>query len=204
MRLNSKVAEFVGILLGDGSISKRTNNKGQNRIKISFDSREKQYIGYVSDLVENIFGLKPILKYRKNENTADLFLFKKECLNKILDLGVKLSPKRNNALIPGDFVGNALELDVLRGYFDTDGSVVITNNNGVIYPRLEMKVCPSPMQKQFSEILRRRGFRFGFYNCGNGEKRIQMNGKKQLEKWTKRIGFHNSKHITKANRILKN
>jgi hypothetical protein len=80
---------------------------------------------------------------------------------------------------------------------------VVTNNNGIIYPRLEMKICPSTMQKQFPEILQRRGFRFGAYDCGNGEKRIQMNGKKQLEKWMERIGFHNPKHVAKANRILK-
>ena len=53
---------------------------------------------------------------------------------------------------------NNLALKVLRGYMDTDGCVVIFNNNGTKYPRLEMKVCPSPMQNQFIEILKKHHF----------------------------------------------
>jgi hypothetical protein len=204
MAINSDTAELIGILLGDGSISARINKKGQNRLKISFNSAETQYIDFVSNLILQTVGIKPILKFRKNENTADLFLFQKQPIKQILDLGLRLSPKRNTAKIPNCFLENDFELDVLRGYFDTDGSVVLTDNNGILYPRLEMKVCPSPMQDQFPKILQRRGFKFGFYDCGNGEKRIQMNGKIQLKKWIDSIGFHNSKHVTKANRILKN
>ena len=90
---------------------------------------------------------------------------------------------------------------MLRGYFDTDGSVVITNNNGTIYPRLEMKICPSPMKDQFVDILRRRGFRFGVHKIVNDEVRIQMNGKNQMDKWVKEIGFSNQKHRDKVHRI---
>ena len=202
LKISSNTAEFVGILLGDGSISIRAKGKGQNRIKITFNSSEKQYIDFVSNLMENITGIKPILKFRKNENTADLFLFKKEAVEKMLEFGLKLSPKRNSAEVPYEILNSSFDLDLVRGYFDTDGSVIITNNNGTIYPRLEMKVCPSPMQTQIPSILQKYGFRFGIYNCGNGEKRIQMNGKGQLEKWTNLIGFHNEKHGVKARKMV--
>ena len=87
----------------------------------------------------------------------------------------------------------ALGKYVLRGYFDTDGCVAITNNNGTIYPRLEMKIMPSPMKQQLQELLNMYGFKYGVYEIGRGEVRIQMNGKKQLEKWKKEIGFSNKK-----------
>ncbi len=87
---------------------------------------------------------------------------------------------------------------VIRGYFDTDGSVVITDNNGTRYPRLEMKICPSPMQEQFIKILESLNFRFGVYRIGKGKVRIQMNGKGQLEKWIKDVGFSNPKHRKRA------
>lgn len=64
-----------------------------------------------------------------------------------------------------------------------------------------MKVCPSPMQNQFIDILRRRRFRFGVYNIEKGEVRIQMNGKEQLYKWFSEVGFSNDKHILKMNKI---
>lgn len=86
---------------------------------------------------------------------------------------------------------------MLRGCFDTDGSVVLTNNNGILYKRLEIKVCPSPMQKQIIDILRRNGFVFGAYQIGAGQVRIQLNGEKQIRRWVEKIGFKNPKHLRK-------
>jgi len=199
------LAELVGILLGDGSLSLKKNNpKSINRLKISFNSRDdREYIYYVRELLKNLFKVDPILKFRKNENTADLFIFKKEIIEYLVNIaGLKLSPKWNRALIPSKFTKNKLNLLVLRGYFDTDGSLVITNNNGTIYPRLEMKICPSPMQEQFIKILKEYDFKFGSYSIGKGEVRIQLNGKAQLEKWSKLVGFSNQKHLEKAKKFV--
>ena len=66
-----------------------------------------------------------------------------------------------------------------------------------------MKVCPSHMQKQFVDILEKLGFRFGVYQIGNGEVRIQLNGIHQLRKWVTGIGFSNPKHMNKARRMIK-
>jgi hypothetical protein len=89
----------------------------------------------------------------------------------------------------------------LRGCFDTDVSLVLTNNNGILYPRLEIKVCQSPMQNQIIKILKMNGFGLGIYNLGSGAVRIQMNGKNQLKKWVNGVGFSNPKHYCKAEKI---
>ena len=91
---------------------------------------------------------------------------------------------------------------VLRGYFDTDGSVVLTNNNGTLYPRLEMKISPSPMQRQLQILLNKYDFHYQTHNIGKGKVRIQMNGKNALRKWSTLIGFSNLKHRRKAATIL--
>ena len=45
---NIKIAELVGILLGDGYISLNLGNKSSSRLKISFNSKDdSQYIYYV-------------------------------------------------------------------------------------------------------------------------------------------------------------
>ncbi|PSG99443.1 MAG: hypothetical protein BRC29_04980 [Nanohaloarchaea archaeon SW_7_43_1] len=98
---------------------------------------------------------------------------------------------------------NSLEKYVFRGYFDTDGSVVLTDNNGTLYPRLETKICPSPMQNQLTKILESQGFNFGAYGIGKGKIRIQMNGKGQLAKFRDEIGFKNNKHVLKAQEITR-
>ena len=174
-----------------------------NRLKITFNSKDDiDYLFYVKNIIKDMFNLEPILKFRKGENTADLFVFKKEIIEFLIeDVGLKLSPKWNNAVIPATFLQNGFGLNVLRGYFDTDGCLTTANNNGTIYPRLEMKICPSPMQNQLINILKEHDFKFGVYNIGKGKVRVQLNGKNQLNKWIKLIGFSNKKHRDKVKRF---
>ncbi|MCH7770938.1 MAG: hypothetical protein IIA49_07965 [Bacteroidetes bacterium] len=143
------------------------------------------------------------MKFRKNENTAELFIFKKEIIDYLTNyIGLKFSPKWNNAIIPYYLLDNDLDLRVLRGYFDTDGCLVTTNNNGIRYPRLEMKISPSPMQNQFISILKKYNFKFGVYHIGKGKVRVQLNGKNQLKKWKRLVGFSNKKHLEKISRFI--
>ncbi len=201
---DEKYAEISGILLGDGCITLKENNpKSINRLKISLNSVDDlAYIYHVKKLLQDTCGEEAKVKNRKNENTTDIMIFKKKVvLFFIQELGLQISPKWERAIIPERFMQEKLDLKVLQGYFDTDGCLVTANNNGTIYPRLEMKVCPSPMQKQFIEILKKYDFRFGVYEIGNGEVRIQLNGKEQLRKWIGLVGFNNKKHSEKIKRF---
>ena len=192
MEIDADLAELTGILLGDGSINvyPKINHY---RLKITLNSNENEYADYIQELFKRIFDKRLSLKFRANENTLDLFCFKRELIRELIILGFVTSPKWNRARIPKQFMNKVLGKYVLRGYFDTDGCVAIVNNNGTRYPRLEMKIMPSPMKEQFLKLLDLYGFKYGVYEIGRGEARIQMNGKKQLEKWKKEIGFSNIK-----------
>jgi hypothetical protein len=199
-----KLAELVGILLGDGCLSLNEDRATlNNRLQISFNSKmDLPYIEYVSSLLIYTLGAKPILKFRKKENTADLQIFRKEVISYLTqDIGMVLSPKWGRAVIPPIFLEKNLSYYVLRGYFDTDGALVITNNNGTIYPRLEMKVCPSPMQNQFIGILKNLNISFGVYQIGKGEVRIQINGRSNLRIWMSTIGSSNPKIVERAKKF---
>ncbi len=189
MNNKEKIAEFVGIMLGDGYISYPKTP----RIKIALNSIvDKEYLQFVYNLLREIFNTKVIIEHRKNENTSNLYMFERRIIRHIINnIGLVPSPKWERAIIPKWIIDEKLEKFVLRGYFDTDGSVVLTNNNGVLYPRLEMKVSPSPMQEQFITILKNYKFNFGSYAIGKGKVRIQLNGKKELKKWNEIIDFSN-------------
>ena len=68
--------------------------------------------------------------------------------------------KLHGATVPKKYMKDKLFSLILRGLFDTDGSVTIFNNNGILYPRIEIKICPSPAQKQIIEILDRLNLRY--------------------------------------------
>lgn len=200
-------AEFAGILLGDGSLgiyrSQAANRiKIIYRVKVTLDDREVQYAQYVQNLMESLFYRRPVIRTIPSEHTCNIFLSGKKHTDCLLAMGFKTAPKMHRAIIPEQFLTPESELRVVRGYFDTDGSVVIANNNGTPYPRLEMKISPSPMQQQFIDILRRHQFHFGVYPVENGHIRIQLNGRNQLQRWWELIGFSNERHITKARPFL--
>jgi len=198
-------AELVGIMLGDGSISKRENGKGQNRIKISIDSREKQYIREIVELLNRILGKKPYVRNRKNEYTCNIMYFDSRSITFFLDnLNLIKSPKWNRAEIPEKYFKKEYYADILRGYFDTYGSVVITNNNGTKYPRLEMKICPAKMQKQLIKCTQELELDFKVYDLDKGKIRLQANGVQAVRDWFNKVGFRNKKHEKKATRFLKN
>jgi len=204
--MSHKVAELIGIFLGDGSISIVHSEKYSTYYcaKITLDSREILYRNYVSRLMKDVLGVAPIVSKIKGQNTINISIFRKHIIGKLLVLGLRKSPKWKRAIVPEQFMTYELGKHVLRGYFDTDGCVVIANNNGTRYPRLEMKISPSPMQVQLISLLKMYGFTFGVYDIGRGKVRIQMNGLRPLQKWTDIVGFSNEKHGAKAESFLEN
>ena len=203
MEVNEETAELVGILLGDGSISKyQWRNQVQHRIQVTFHSEQIDYIHYVSDLCLKTLRNPGKIKFRKKEKTADLRIISRKLVEELLSLGMIISPKWNRAAIPEVFINEQLGKHLLRGYFDTDGSVVIANNNGTTYPRLEMKISPAPMQKQLIRLLDMYNFKYGCYSIGKGKVRIQLNGKEQLKKWNDTIGSSNQYYIKRLQKFL--
>jgi len=195
---NCKFAEFIGILLGDGSISIK-----QYRVQITLNKNEINYALYISKIMSELFGIEPKIKFRKNENALDILVFSKQLVEFLIyEIGLALAPKWNRAILPKFYMRSNLDKYILRGYFDTDGCVAITNNNGIIYPRLEMKICPSPMRDSLIKILKRRKFRCGIYNIENNRTRIQMNGYSQLFKWIKEIGIKNPNQLNKIKNLI--
>ena len=91
---------------------------------------------------------------------------------------------------------------LLKGLFDTDGSVTVFNNNGTIYPRIEIKICPSPAQKQFIEILESLGFSYRVQNLDKGKVRIRVSGVKELKKWFEVVGSSNPVYLERTKQFL--
>lgn len=197
---HKKLAELIGILLGDGNLGIYNCGKGKQYIlKVTLNSKDDiDYIYHINNLLKELFQVEPKIKFRKKENTVDIIIFKRKIVKYLLnDIGLVKAPKWNRAKIPAYYYKKYGRL-ILRGLFDTDGCVSINNNNGIRYPRIEIKICPAPFQKQIINLLKKDKFNFKVYKLDKNKVRITLNGKKELKKWLKIIDFSNKKHLEKA------
>jgi intein/homing endonuclease len=119
--------------------------------------------------------------------------------------GVEFGRKKE-VFIAEQFTSNSnIMKKIINGFFATDGSLVITNNNGIWYPRVEFQNTSYTILKQIQEFLASLGIKGGFYKMKRkqsisfGEKvyRLQYNGKENLLKFKEEIGFINPKHQLK-------
>jgi intein/homing endonuclease len=206
LAIDSNLAEFVGILLGDGSIGEYQSNingkiKSQYRVKITGDSQEDlpYFEEFLIPLSNSIFGREPLLRFKKNERTAELLFFGSEIYRVLIGLGLVKAPKKGNCRVPEFITEQRLQKPFLRGFFDTDGSLVFDkqHSNKHYYPRLEMKIDESPMRKQIIDILRSLDFNPRICRQKGNVWRVQLNGIGQFERWSQEITFNNPKHLTK-------
>lgn len=150
---SSLLAEFVGILLGDGGI------KGNHQIAVSYNTEtDREYAFYVQEVINKLFGISssiyPSKKYKAAEivvSSTNLveFLTKKSILQK----GNKITNKID---IPQWIMEDKeYRISCLRGLLDTDGGIYYhsykINGKWYLYSRLSLYRLPE-IQRYFREI----------------------------------------------------
>ncbi|PIU76027.1 hypothetical protein COS75_01250 [Candidatus Pacearchaeota archaeon CG06_land_8_20_14_3_00_35_12] len=119
-QLNEELAEFIGVYLGDGTLTKYF-------IRIFGDKRyDLHYFNYLSSLVYSITSIQPKIRIEKGRNLLILDIGSKlfcDYLKK--EFGFKDGCKiRNKLVIPEKIIQRKeLVFSCLRGLIDTDGSV---------------------------------------------------------------------------------
>lgn len=122
---SKELAEFIGILYGDGHINKHKNSDyiidiaGHSKNDLEYHKR------YIKPLIQMLFNLEPKLIFKKNQNTLYTRIRSKEIFYFMKEAGVPTG--RKNCLIVPDWIKNdgRFFISFTRGLFDTDGSVVV-------------------------------------------------------------------------------
>lgn len=124
IRKCGELAEFIGIMLGDGNIYR-------NRIKIAFDKRNEKYLSYVERLFENLFGVKFKKTVYSETNQAYLYYYNKRLIEKLILLGLKRGHKiKKNIGIPGWIKENKNYVRrCIKGLIDTDGCIYFSKRD---------------------------------------------------------------------------
>ena len=113
---NNDLAEFFGIMLGDGHVS-------HFQTFVTLGTKELDYAKYVAKLMEKIFAIKPKISIRKN-NYKDVYFGSVDITKWLKKEGLVSNKVKAQVGAPEWIFSNEEFMKrFVRGFFDTDGSV---------------------------------------------------------------------------------
>ncbi len=188
---SSELAEFMGIIFGDGGI----NNDWQLVITLNSVSDE-EYSKYIRNRIAKLFGLNAVVRKRPNMNALVLVCSSMNLVDFLLEKGaVKGNKVRQQIDIPIWIKGNSeLERSFIRGLVDTDGCLFIHNKKasrhiGFCFTSGSLKLITS-----VAEALKKNSIK---PHIADKQKRIYLYSHKAVELYLKIFGSSNPRILNK-------
>ncbi|MBX4210542.1 hypothetical protein KW783_01055 [Candidatus Parcubacteria bacterium] len=118
---SDELAEFIGIMLGDGHIS-------HFQTIVTLGTKEKKYVEYVAKLFEKLFGVKAKITRRKNifqqKKYYDVYVGSVSITKWLNKMGMVQNKVKSQVDVPEwIFSDQNYVKSFIRGFFDTDGSI---------------------------------------------------------------------------------
>lgn len=188
---NMKLAEFVGIMMGDGGITKR-------QITITLNCyTDREYIEYVGKLLESLFHVTPAMCLKEKDSIMNIIISRTELVKFCKSVGLKIGNKLKQDLDIPAWISRKKEYQkaCIRGLVDTDGCLFYEQhkikNKLYRYPRLNFtSASPSLIQSVFNRL---RNFNLNpKIRRNNGS--VQIENKENIDKYFQIIGTSNPKH----------
>ncbi len=122
--LNEDFMYFVGLIAGDGSISRSRNETGYGGSQIRFSNSDVTLLEKYRSIIAKLFGLDSGVASGTGVRPPEIRFGSKIIAEILQTLGVPASPKSSRISLPDVVLNlpNNLIAAYLRGLFDTDGS----------------------------------------------------------------------------------
>ncbi len=189
---SEKLAEFVGIMLGDGSISK-TNYEVQIT---SHSIYEKLYQNYIEILLQDLFAIKGRCVTLKNRNTAYVRINSMKLVEFLESIGIPVGTKEK--YIPSWVFENEEWVKAcVRGLIDSDGSLFLSSRHCILnftsyYPKLHSDF------RRCMDILEIK------YYVSSNRKDINITALRDIKEIMEKCGSSNPKNIIKFQQYINN
>lgn len=197
---SEKLAEIIGIILGDGSIHS-IPDRGIYQVRITGNSYSKEEIFYLSNYVKNlfveVFHIFVSVKIFKNGN----YLYKqsKDLVYTLNFFGLPSgNKKKNNVKIPNWIFNNKNYLIAcLRGLFDTDG-YVYPKSKSHKYATISISSAIPNLRKSITKALEKLDIDFtDWRKKRKGAHEAHLRTRNDNFKFVRIVSFRNPKHIKK-------
>lgn len=195
--------EFIGAFIGDGSII--YNPPRTYRVEFAGNAKEqKDYFLKISNLLYKLTKKRPLTRIKKEKLGESLrleFNNKKFVEYLINEIKIKFKNKSHNTEIPKQFLQWKYSKHIIRGIFETDGSLYFSKSKKFkypTYPRIEIKTCSEKLLNQIKNILKQKDFKVTSNSVVSDTTiRLYLSGPMMLKKWVNEIGFSTEKNLTK-------
>ncbi len=138
---------FIGIWLGDGWIQ---NNKLSYSIHVCFNKHEKYYFDKTLKIIKELFNRDPTIV--EKDSTYEIFFNSKELHSFILN---NFGQYSHGKKIPEwvKYLGEKYKLNLIKGYFDSDGCWVKTNKRNQNNSKISFVSINLELLESFQDIL---------------------------------------------------
>ncbi len=189
---SERMAEFLGILAGDGHLS-----AVKYEVSVSLDrNSDGEYAPYVGQLFTELFGLEA--SYVNQKNVTKCRVYSRNLVFHLTQTyGLVTGNKMGRLHIPKIVWSNNTYLaSYLRGFFDTDGSFYGRRKTDAV---VAMISCDTNFLQELADALRH----FNFKVSVSG-KSIYIYSKSEIHRFFKTIGSSSPKNLKKYRFYLEN
>jgi len=184
------LAEFIGIVLGDGGVT-------DYQVKIFTNSKtDLEHAYFIKKIVYNLFNLKASISFRI-KNTVVVTCSGKNLVNFLVKCGLKKGNKvaQSVNVPPWILKNNKFLKSCLRGLIDTDGGIYfhVHVTKGIKYRHIGL--CFSNHSKPLLDSVYNMFLQLGIKAKNDGRCHIFIYDRKELNKYMILVGSHNKKHI---------
>lgn len=189
------LAEFVGIILGDGGITNHQVTVSLNYIK------DAKYILYVKSLFKKLFSFVPVRMDNIKQNYTSIVASSTNLVEFLEKIGLHRGNKvKQQVDIPKWVFKNKEWMEFcLRGLIDTDGNIARKNYHAnTLAMQISFKNYSEPLLKSARRIF----FKLGYNPSETSHNQIYITRFKEVLRYINEIGFSNSKHIKRYKNYL--
>lgn len=195
---DTRFAEFIGIMLGDGHLS-------QTGINITLEyPAELEYKRYIEQLLFYLFERKPLIKKQQKIKAIHLVINSKNLVKFLNSIGLNTGNKiLNGAKIPAFIMQDQKLLRwCIRGLVDTDGGI-FHKQKGYSRCIIEFTNNSKPLLQTFKQSL----LLLGFHTSNSGgrlkDRAIRIQAQNEVKKYVEEVGFSNTKNILRYQQFNK-
>lgn len=190
---SEELAEFVGIMLGDGGMSDHQFTVTLNRVT------DGRYFGFVEKLIKGLFDVS-VTFYAHKKSLAQRVVVSRVALVRYLVRVVGLhegSKVRQQVDIPFWVKENKhYSIACLRGLIDTDGCIILhqylSKGKRYCYKKIGFTSRSYPLLQSASAILLILGIK---HRIMKNSWDIRIEAKEEVKKYFQVVGTHNPKHL---------